>query len=108
MESGLRVHHQESFPLPQRIASVWQCADHRRTGTSCVGMSKLYNYVEQQGGKDAALWKAIILSAPSATFADEVHKKRLFDSMFWISSVSLASCVISKNFLVMIMWPIVS
>ena len=34
MESGLRVHHQESFPSPQMIASVWQCTDHRRTGNS--------------------------------------------------------------------------
>ena len=34
MESGLRVYHQESFTPPQRIASVWQCTDHRRTGNS--------------------------------------------------------------------------
>ena len=31
--------------------------------------------VEQQRGKDAALWKAILLPAPSAAFADEVHIK---------------------------------
>ena len=35
-------------------------------------------------------------------------KKRLFDSMFWISSVSLMACVISKNFLVRILWFTVS
>ena len=46
--------------------------------------------VEQQRGKDAALWKAILLllSAPSAAFADKVHTKCLLDNMFWISSVS--------------------
>ena len=64
-------------------------------------------YVEQQRGMDAALWKAILLSAPSAVFADEVHIEA-FDNMFWISSVSLASCVISKNFQVRIMWFTVS
>ena len=31
--------------------------------------------VEQQRGKDAALWKAILLFAPSAAFADEIHTK---------------------------------
>ena len=56
MESGL-------------IASLWQCTDHRRTGNS------LCWDVEQQRGKDAALWKVILLSAPSAAFADEVHIK---------------------------------
>ena len=66
MESGLRVHHQESFPPPQRIASVWQCTDHRRTGNSlCWDEQADHLYVEQQRGKDAALWKAILLSAPS-------------------------------------------
>ena len=49
---------------------------------------------------DAALWKAILLSAPSAVFADEVHIEA-FDNMFWISSVSY---VISNNFLVKIIW----
>ena len=34
MELGLRVYHKEYFPPPQRIASVWQCIDHRRTGKS--------------------------------------------------------------------------
>ena len=69
--------HQESFPPPQRIASVWQCTDHRRKETPCVGMNRLIicNYVEQHRGKDAALWKAILLSAPSDAFADEVHIK---------------------------------
>ena len=69
---------------------------------TCVGMNRLVIciYVEQQRGKDVALWKAILLSAPSAAFTDEVHKQHLFDSMFWISSVSLTSCFISKNFLV--------
>ena len=45
--------------------------------TPCVGMNRLIIciYVEQQSGKDAALWKAILLSAPSAAFADEVHIK---------------------------------
>ena len=68
-----------------------------------TGWSFVYN-VEQQRGKDAALWKAILLSAPSAAFTDEVHKTRLFDNMFWISYVSLTSGVISNNFLVRIMW----
>ena len=72
----------------------------------CVAMHissaymKLHVYVEQQRGKDAALWMAILLSASSAAFADEVHKLRLFDDMFWTSSVSLTSCGISKNVLV--------
>ena len=46
-------------------------------GTHCVGMNRLIIciYVEQQRGKDAAMWKAILLSAPSAALADEVHKK---------------------------------
>ena len=45
--------------------------------TPCVGMDRLIIciYVEQQRGKDATLWKAILLSAPSAAFADEVHKE---------------------------------
>ena len=60
--------------------------------------------VEHQRGKDAAFWKAILLSAPSAVFTDEVHKKRLLDTMFWISSVSIMYCVISCNILVRIMW----
>ena len=78
--------------------------------TPCVGMNRVIIciHVEQQRGNDAALWKAILLFAPSAAFADEVHKKRLFDNMFWISSVSLTSCVISKNFLVRILWFTVS
>ena len=45
------------------------------------------------GVKDAALWKAIFLSAPSAAFSDEVHKKHMCDSMFWISSVII--CLIA-------------
>ena len=45
--------------------------------TPCVGMNRLIIciYVEQQRGKDAALWKAILLSALSAAFADELQKK---------------------------------
>ena len=77
MVSGLRVRHQESVPPPQRIVSMWQCTDNRRTGNSLFWDEQpdhLY-YVEQQRGMDAALWKAILLSAPSAAFADEVHKK---------------------------------
>ncbi len=57
--------HKESFPPPQRMVSVWQCTCHRRTGNSLyVGMSWLVICidVEQQRGKDAALWKEIILS----------------------------------------------
>ena len=77
MESGLLVGHQESVPPSQRIASVWQCIDHRRTGNSLCWDEQAghLHYVEQQRGKNAALWKAILLSAPSAVFADEVHKK---------------------------------
>ena len=70
------MHHLESFPPPQRIASVWQCTDHRRTGNSLCWYEQadhLLIYVEQQRGKDAALWKAILLSAPSPAFVDEVH-----------------------------------
>ena len=78
--------------------------------TPCFVMNRLIIciYVEQQMGKDAALWKAIHLSAPSASFADEVTQKSMFDNMFWISYVSLKSCVISKNFLVRILWFTVS
>ncbi len=66
-------------------------------------------YVEQQRGNDADLWKAFLLYAPpSAAFADEVHKKRLFASMFWISSANPTCCVMSNNFLVMIRWFTVS
>ena len=43
--------------------------------TPCVGMNRLIIYAEQLRGKDAALWKAILLSAPSVAFADEVHIK---------------------------------
>ena len=45
--------------------------------TPCVGMDRLIIciYIEQQRGKDATLWKAILLSVPSAAFADEVHKE---------------------------------
>ena len=77
MESGLRVHHQESFPPPRMIASVWQCTDHQRTGNSlCWDEQADHLYIMlNKRGKDAALWKAILLSAPSAAFADEVHKE---------------------------------
>ena len=45
--------------------------------TPCVGINSLVIYieVEQQRGKDPALWEAILLSAPSAVFANKVHKK---------------------------------
>ena len=75
----MRVHHQESFPPPQRIASVssvWQCTDHQRTGNSLCWDEQadhLYIYVEQQRGKDAALWKAILLSTPSAA----IHQMKM-------------------------------
>ena len=55
------MHHQETF-TPQRTASVRQCTCHRCKETPCVGV------------KDAALWKAILLSAPSAAFAEEVYR----------------------------------
>ena len=32
-----------------------------------------FAYVEQQGGEDAALWKAILLSVPYVAFVDEVR-----------------------------------
>ena len=84
---------------------MWQCIDHRRTGNALCWDEQAghLHYVEQQRGKNAALWKVILLSAPSAAFANEVHKKGPFDNMFWISSVSITSCGISKNFLVRIM-----
>ena len=43
----------------------------------CLGMNRLVICVdvEQQSGNDAALWKAVLLSAPSAAFADQVHIK---------------------------------
>ena len=65
--------------------------------TTCVRMNWLVICVQQQRGNDAPLWQAVLLSAPSAAFANEFHTKRLFDSTFWISSVSLTSCVISKK-----------
>ena len=52
--------------------------------------------VEQHRGKDAVLWKAILLSAQSAAFAYEVDTKCLFDSMFWISYVSASRPVLSR------------
>ena len=117
VESGLRVRHQEYVPPPQTIACVRQSTDHRRTGNSLcwdnhhnhhhnrVCWSFVYVVdVEQQMVKDAALWKAISMLAPSAALADEVNKKRLFDSTFLVSSVSLTSCIISNHFLVRILW----
>ena len=43
--------------------------------TPCDGVNRLIIciYVEQHRGNDTALWKAILLSAPSAAFADEVN-----------------------------------
>ena len=46
--------------------------------THCVGMGLMVICidVEQQRGKDAAMWNAILLlSAPYAVFADEVNNK---------------------------------
>ena len=74
MESCLRVRHQESVPPTQRIAYAWQCTYHRRTGNSlCWDEQPCHLYVEQQRGKDAALWTVFIMSAPSAAFADEFN-----------------------------------
>ena len=102
MASDLRVCQKKD--LFHLLKELLLCSNAQIIGVqeTCVGMNRLVIciYVEQQRGKHAALWKAILLSAPSAAFADEVHKKRLFDIMFWISSVSLTSCFISKNFLV--------
>ena len=51
--------------------------------THCVGINTLAICidVEQQTDKDAAWSKVILLSGPSAAFADKVHRKRMFDSM---------------------------
>ena len=78
------------------------------SSASCLLVICIYVDVEQQMVKDAALWKAISMPAPSAALADEVNKKRLFDSMFLVSSVSLTSCIISNHFLVRILWFTVS
>ena len=71
------MHHPESFSPPQTIASVWPCTYHRHTGNSLCWDEQADHlfYVEQQRGKDAALWKVILLSVPSTAFADEVHIK---------------------------------
>ena len=65
------------FPL---LEGLLLCGNAHIIGvqeTPCVGKNRLVIciHVEQQRGKDAALWKAILLSAPSAAFADEFHTK---------------------------------
>ena len=104
------MDHQDTFSLLKGLILCFNAQIIGVQETHCVGMNRLIIciYVEQHWGQDAASWKAILLSAPSAAFADEVHKKRLFDNMFWISSVSLTSCAISNNFLVRILWFTVS
>ena len=78
MESGLRVRHQESFPPPQGLLL---CGNAQLIGvqeTPCVGMNRLVIciYVDQQRGKDAALWKAILLSSSSARLLTMSKQKK--------------------------------
>ena len=70
------MHHQESFPPSQRIASMYGNAHIISVQkTPCDGMNRLGMciYVEQHMVKD--LWKVFLLCEPSAVFADEVHTK---------------------------------
>ena len=69
--------------------------------TPCVEMNRLVicTCVEQQRGKDAAfLEDHYSVCAICCVCQRGPHKNCLLNNMFWITSVSITSCVISKNF----------
>ena len=72
----MQVRQRESFRLLKELRRYGIAQIIGVQETPCVGMNRLVIRigVEQQRSKDAFLCKPILLSAPSAAFADEVHK----------------------------------
>ena len=85
MESGLPVRPQESSPPPLMTASEWQCTDHWRSGNWLV----ICIDVKQQGTRTLPCGRPFSSLRHLLRLPTRSTKIRLFDSMFWMSSVSI-------------------
>ena len=75
--------------------------------TPCVGMNRLAictYMLNNRGARTLPFGRPFFCLRHLMRLPTRSTKKRPFDNMFWISSVSLTSCVISKNFPVRIPW----